>query len=414
MSQVHNSRGEVLVVEDTPASLKLLTGLLTQAGYTVRQAPDGELALWSAGSRPPELILLDVRMPGIDGFEVCRRLKQSEALRNIPVIFLSAQYDTDDKVRGFEAGAVDFIGKPYQSEEVLARTQVHINLARTRDALAASNDELTLTLAQLRSARAEVQRQDRLAALGAMVNGVAHELNTPIGNSVLAASLLAERTREFAAALERGMKRSDLERYVCDATNASDILMRNLDKSAELVTSFKQVASDQANSQRRCFDLGELVADMAVALNPSLRDTGVHLELDVAAGLAMDTYPGALCQIISQLVLNAVHHGFAAGATGTIRCDARSDASGSVMLRVCDNGAGIAPAHLDKVFDPFFTTRLGQGSSGLGLNIAHNLVGNVLGGTISATSEPGHTCFTLRLPCAAPELATEPKDQHAA
>jgi DNA-binding response OmpR family regulator len=109
-----------------------------RAGYAVRQAPDGELALWSAQARPPELILLDVRMPGIDGFEVCRRLKESPQLHDIPVVFLSAQSDLDDKVRGFQAGAIDFIGKPYQAEEVLARTRAHIALARSQRALAAS------------------------------------------------------------------------------------------------------------------------------------------------------------------------------------------------------------------------------------------------------------------------------------
>jgi diguanylate cyclase (GGDEF)-like protein/PAS domain S-box-containing protein len=132
-----NTKGEVLIVEDTPASLKLLSDLLTEAGYYVRQAPNGELALWSAQSRTPELILLDIRMPGIDGFEVCRRLKASPELSQVPVIFLSAQHDTDDKVRGFALGAVDFIAKPFQTEEILARTDAHVRLGRAQKALAA-------------------------------------------------------------------------------------------------------------------------------------------------------------------------------------------------------------------------------------------------------------------------------------
>jgi DNA-binding response OmpR family regulator len=131
LSEQH-TKGEVLIVEDTPASLKLLSDLLTEAGYYVRQAPNGELALWSAQSRPPELILLDIRMPGIDGFEVCRRLKATPELSQVPVIFLSAQHDTDDKVRGFELGAVDFIAKPFQAEEILARTDAHVKLGARR------------------------------------------------------------------------------------------------------------------------------------------------------------------------------------------------------------------------------------------------------------------------------------------
>ncbi|SFU51975.1 GGDEF/EAL domain-containing response regulator [Pseudoduganella namucuonensis] len=161
------SKGEVLIVEDTPASLKLLSDLLTEAGYHVRQAPNGELALWTAQSRPPELILLDVRMPGIDGFEVCRRLKASPDLRHVPVIFLSAQHDTDDKVRGFALGGVDFIAKPFQAEEILARTDAQVRLGRAQQALAAERESLerrvaerTAELASLAvSLEAEVERR---------------------------------------------------------------------------------------------------------------------------------------------------------------------------------------------------------------------------------------------------------------
>jgi diguanylate cyclase (GGDEF)-like protein/PAS domain S-box-containing protein len=155
LSEQH-TKGEVLIVEDTPASLKLLSDLLTEAGYYVRQAPNGELALWTAQSRPPELILLDIRMPGIDGFEVCRRLKASPELSQVPVIFLSAQHDTDDKVRGFALGGVDFIAKPFQAEEILARTDAHVRLGRAQKALAEERAHLeqrvterTAELAQL-------------------------------------------------------------------------------------------------------------------------------------------------------------------------------------------------------------------------------------------------------------------------
>jgi diguanylate cyclase (GGDEF)-like protein/PAS domain S-box-containing protein len=143
-----HTKGEVLIVEDTPASLKLLSDLLTEAGYYVRQAPNGELALWTAQSRPPELILLDIRMPGIDGFEVCRRLKASPELSQVPVIFLSAQHDTDDKVRGFALGAVDFIAKPFQAEEILARTDAHVKLGRAQQALAAERASLEQRVAE--------------------------------------------------------------------------------------------------------------------------------------------------------------------------------------------------------------------------------------------------------------------------
>jgi diguanylate cyclase (GGDEF)-like protein/PAS domain S-box-containing protein len=162
-----SSKGEVLIVEDTPASLKLLSDLLTEAGYYVRQAPNGELALWTVQSRPPELILLDVRMPGIDGFEVCRRLKAAPATAHVPVIFLSAQHDTDDKVRGFALGGADFVAKPFQAEEILARTDAQVRLGRAQLALAAQRAlleqrvrERTAELAELAaSLEREVERR---------------------------------------------------------------------------------------------------------------------------------------------------------------------------------------------------------------------------------------------------------------
>jgi len=156
-----HTKGEVLIVEDTPASLKLLSDLLTEAGYYVRQAPNGELALWTAQSRPPELILLDIRMPGIDGFEVCRRLKASPELSHVPVIFLSAQHDTDDKVRGFALGAVDFIAKPFQTEEILARTDAHVRLGRAQQALAAERASLEQRVAERTSELAKEVEQRR-------------------------------------------------------------------------------------------------------------------------------------------------------------------------------------------------------------------------------------------------------------
>jgi signal transduction histidine kinase len=399
------SLGEVLIVDDTPASLTLLSSMLAQAGYAVREAPNGELALWSAQSHPPDLILLDVRMPGIDGFEVCRRLKQLAALRDIPVVFLSAQSDTDDKVHGFRVGAIDFIGKPYQPDEVLARTAAHMALARSQRALGAANIELTRTLAQLNATREELRRAERLAALGALVAGVAHELNTPIGNCVLAASTLEQRAQSFALASQKGVRRADLDSFIGDAQNASALLLRNLASSARLIDSFKQVATDQAGSMRRRFDLAELLAALAHAIAPRLERAGVQLRIDAAPGIVMDSYPGVLHQVLAQLAENALLHGFAGGG-GAIGIDAASDGA-QLTLAVTDNGAGIAGPDLARVFEPFFTTHLGQGSSGLGLHIVHNLVSNVLGGRIEAGSVPGATCFTVQCPCSAPALARQ-------
>ena len=198
---------EILVVDDTPASLQLLADLLTEAGYVVRVAPEGYMALHSALARPPALILLDVRMPGMDGYELCQRLKAAAQTRDVPVIFLSALRETTDKVRGFALGAVDYIGKPYQAEEVLARVRTHIDLYHLKTRLAEEveqrTEELRLSSAELQEKRAQLQ------ALMAFLHkvreeertGIARELHDELGQSLTALRLELGWLRKHCAPL---------------------------------------------------------------------------------------------------------------------------------------------------------------------------------------------------------------------
>jgi signal transduction histidine kinase len=209
--------------------------------------------------------------------------------------------------------------------------------------------------------------------LGALVAGVAHEMNTPIGNGLMAVSTLAQRTRELQAMLNTGLRRSDFERFLAQVETAADISTRNLGRAAELISSFKRVAVDQTSSQRRVFDLAEVVHEIVLTLQPTLKHTPYQVMTDVSAGLVLDSYPGPLGQVLSNLVQNAVVHAFGDRPEGRIDITAQA-AGDAFVLTVADDGEGIAPEHLEKVFDPFFTTRLGQGGSGLGLHIVHNVV----------------------------------------
>ncbi len=277
------------------------------------------------------------------------------------------------------------------------------------DELTRANDELVETLETLQRAQQELLRSEKLAALGSMVAGIAHELNTPIGNGLMASSTLDEHNRNFQIEVAAGnLRRSSLERYVADSQTATDILLRNLQRASDLIRSFKQVAVDQTSAQRRTFRLDQAIDEILLALQPTLKKQPLTLTREIDNEIWLDSYPGPLGQIITNLITNSINHGFEGRETGTIVISAQRISDDQIQLRICDDGKGIAPEHLNRVFDPFFTTRLGQGGSGLGMNIVHTLATQVLGGQIRIDSTLGAgTCVTLDLPQRAPESRSE-------
>jgi signal transduction histidine kinase len=274
---------------------------------------------------------------------------------------------------------------------------------RTRE-LQSANEELYQTLNTLKLAQDQLVHSEKMAALGSLVAGIAHELNTPIGNGLTVASTLEHRIQTFQAVLAGGLRKSDLDALLQDMQLASDILVRNLGRAASLVTSFKQVAVDQTSSQRRSFILQAVVGEILLTLNPALRKTACTVHTQIDPEIVLDSYPGPLGQVLTNLINNAVLHGFAPEERGNIEVLAWKNDLQQVVLEVRDTGRGISADNLSRVFDPFFTTRLGQGGSGLGLHIVHNLVQSVLGGRIEVQSKPNQgACFRLTLPLQAPE-----------
>ncbi len=224
----------------------------------------------------------------------------------------------------------------------------------------------------------------------------------------MVASTLIDHTRALAANYHSGLKRSLLENYIKDAGKAGEILVRNLYRAADLVTSFKQVAVDQTSSQRRKFSLSEVVSEIILTLSPTIKKTSFAVNQDIPTDLVLDSYPGPLGQVLTNLVNNALLHGFEGRATGIVSIDAKLNADGWLELTVQDNGVGIPPANLNRIFDPFFTTKLGAGGSGLGLNITHNIVTGMLGGKVRLHSEVDiGTRFFITLPLVAPQIQNE-------
>ena len=276
-------------------------------------------------------------------------------------------------------------------------------LARANHELEQTNGRLAEALETLNRAHEELGRSERLAALGSLVAGIAHELNTPIGNSLTVASTLAESTRAFATSFDAGLKKSTVERFIKDTLQASDLLTRNIVRSADLVSSFKQVAVDQTSAQRRSFDLAAVIAENLGALAPMIAKTAFQVEQAVPNCITLDSYPGPLGQVLMNLVNNAILHGFEGRSHGLIVITARPVGADGVELRISDDGIGVPPENLHRIFDPFFTTKLGTGGCGLGLSISHNLVTSVLGGKIQVESNMAiGTMFTLWLPLVAP------------
>jgi PAS domain S-box-containing protein len=290
-----------------------------------------------------------------------------------------------------------------QEEIRKLNTELEARVTRRTADLERANQELHLTLVNLQTAKDQLVQSEKLAALGALVAGVAHELNTPIGNGLTVASSLQYRVQEFDTLMGAGMKRSDLATFVDNTRQAADIITRNLARAGALITSFKQVAVDQTSSQRRPFSLTVLVSEILLTLQPSIRKSGCTVNAEIADDIQMDSYPGPLGQVITNLINNAMVHGYREMPPGLITISAQCTSPNQLRLEIRDSGHGILKSDLTHVFEPFFTTRMGQGGSGLGLHIVHNLVTSVLGGQITVQSEAGRgAAFTLVLPTSAP------------
>lgn len=391
--------GNIIIVDDNPNNLQVLTGILQQQGYKVRPALSGAIALRAIAAHSPDLILLDIRMPEMDGYETCRRLKSEDGKRDIPVIFISALNEIDDKLSAFRAGAVDYITKPFQAEEVLARVHTQMELARTRRALSETNAQLLTMMEQLVQA-------EKLKSLGFMAAGVAHELNTPIGNAMLTSSAIDEVIHEFSRKQEKGVSQRELNDFFATCLDGSQIILRNLERASGLISALKEVSVDRSSERRRRINLLDTVANVVGLMNATLKKTPHAVLLDIDPDLVLETYPGHLEQILENLIQNALTHGLSAAESGTIRISAHKTKDSTINLTVSDDGKGIPAQNLSRIFDPFFTTRLGQGGSGLGLHIVYSLVTGLLGGNISVASKVGEgTQFTLSLPLVAPSEA---------
>ena len=305
--------------------------------------------------------------------------------------------DYDRQVQG--TAARDEVGAMARAVEVFRENA--IAKRETEDALRSSKEKAEGALLELRAAQQNLIDAERLAALGGLVAGVAHEVNNPIGISLTVASSFARRSEMFEAELKSNgaLRRSQLDEFVRSSRDAAQQLVANLHRAGELIQSFKQVAVDRSHAERRQFDLSESTDQIIASLRPVLKKATIAVTVEVPEGLMIDGYPGSYGQILTNLFLNAATHAFAGGRSGTISISAKPRGPEDVEIIFADNGAGMTPEVQRQAFDPFFTTRRNDGGTGLGLHIVYNLVTQQLGGRMMLNSRLGQgTTFRIMMP----------------
>ncbi|NJK58989.1 MAG: hybrid sensor histidine kinase/response regulator [Oscillatoriales cyanobacterium SM2_1_8] len=409
------SERPILIVDDNPTNLKVLSKTLTSAGFEVAVANNGTTALKLAAYDPPALILLDVMMPGIDGFKTCERLKEEEITQDIPVIFMTALSETAAKVRGLSLGAVDYITKPFEEEEVLARVRLHMRLNTLARALETQNQQLVKTLADLQAAQKQIVAQEKLASLGTLTAGVAHELRNPLNfvNNFAAGSMdmaqeLQELLQAYQAQPQPGLW-ADVTAVVQELAENARSIHEHGQRAESIIQSMMQHARTDGGGQAQPVELNALIEQSVQLAYHSRRakDSSFNVafvrQYDPGVGL-VELVIGDFTRAIINLADNACYalglKQVSLGETFQPQLTLITrDRGQAVEVVIRDNGSGISTEALEKIFTPFFTTKPAGEGTGLGLSLTHDiLVGQHRGNLNVATALGEYTEFTLILP----------------
>ncbi len=326
--------------------------------------------------------------------------KDIEASKTLRVIGVDKEWQFDWSVDSSYQGGPD---TSMATAILIGGMVISILVALLAWIQARQNEQITQKViektAQLKSAQEQLVQSEKMASLGSLVAGVSHELNTPIGIALTASTSLLSMTREMRHRLQSNtLKKSSLLNYFEQACSATELVESNINRATELITSFKQVAVDQTSERRRHFNLLKNIEDVVKTLTPKLKGTSHTVNIDVPSDIEMLSYPGPLGQVLTNFITNTLIHGFEGMDDGVMEIVAVHN-DNLVVITYRDNGCGIDEANLPKIFDPFYTSKLGKGGSGLGLNVVYNLCTGVLGGEVDVSSAKGKgITFVLKLP----------------
>ncbi|MEB3884206.1 response regulator [Lyngbya sp. CCY1209] len=438
MNSKHEGQTTLLIVDDNPTNIKVLFEFLRKVGFRVLVAKDGGDALNKLQSAVPDLILLDVMMPGIDGFETCRQIKANPNHRDLPIIFMTALADTDNKVKGLSLGALDYITKPFQQEEVLARINLQLKLRSLTRELADKNQQLAELnsqleqkvkerTSQLEKAQSQLILSEKMSSLGQLVAGIAHEINNPVSFIGGNLSHAQDYARDLIHLLElygkyypepepeilEEIEAVDLEYLVKDFTKLLDSMKEGTKRLADISGSMRTFSRSDTRT-RVAFNLHDGIDSTLMILKHRLKGNDDRPPIEIVKKYGklpeIECYPGQLNQVFMNLLSNAID-AVEEKNVGRSFDDISADPncitieteyfpeSRQVAIRIRDNGIGMTPDIQNQIFDYLYTTKAVGKGTGLGLAIVRQIVEDQHGGTIALASQPGRgTEFNVTLP----------------
>lgn len=414
----------ILIVDDTPTNLAVLSEALTGANYQVAVALDGETALEQVGYKAPHLILLDVMMPGIDGFETCRQLKANPETAQIPIIFMTALSDTVDKVKGLNLGAVDYITKPFQQEEVLARVKVHLELYHLNHSLDQQVKERTAELSEaldsLQKAQVQLIQNEKMSSLGQLVAGVAHEINNPVnfihGNLIHAKEYVSDllellrlyqeqtpgvnpEVEAFAAEIDFEFVKEDLPKLV----KSMEVGAGRIQGIIKSLKTFSRANDTQFES----INIHEGIDSTLLILSNRIKAKSFRCDIRVNKVYGdlplIDCSSGQLNQVFTNILSNAID-ALDESATDQPqdwipRIDIQTAVEGDqVSITITNNGGTMPPEVQERLFEPFFTTKPRGKGTGMGLSISHQIITEKHGGQLHCRVEGDRVMFVIQIP----------------